>query len=73
MNDDVTLMQISVEPDQPVNGEEAQPATVATSGNKLNAERFSSISRLLFWVLLAGMLGFFVGRINRLNSAIRFC
>ena len=30
-------------------------------GNKLNAERFSSISRLLFWVLLAGMLGFFVG------------
>ena len=31
VNDDVTLMQISVEPDQPVNGEEAQPATVATS------------------------------------------
>ncbi len=61
VNDDVTLMLISVEPDQPVNGEEAQPATVATSGNKLNAERLSSISRLLFWVLVAGMLGFFVG------------
>ena len=64
VNDDVTLMIISVEPDQPVNGEEAQPSTVATSGNKLNAERLSNFSRLLFWVLLAGMLGFFVGGLS---------
>ena len=61
VNDDVTLMIISVDPDQHVKGEEAQPATVATSGIKIEVEPLPSILRLLFRLLVVGILGFVVG------------
>ena len=61
VNDDVTLLIISVDPEQHVKGEEAQPATVATSGIKIEVEPLPSILRLLFRLLVVGILGFVVG------------
>lgn len=61
VNDDVTLMMISVESAQHMEREEVKSATVTCSGIETETESSSGALQLLFWVLLAGILGFFVG------------
>ena len=60
-NDDATLMVVSVESAQHVKVEEDQPATFTSSEVEMGFHLLSSTLRLLFWILLAGTLGFIVG------------
>lgn len=63
VNDDVTLMTILVESPQHVEVEEDQSATFTSSEVEKGIHALSSTLRLLFWILLAGTLGFVVGGI----------
>ena len=63
VNDDVTLMMISVESDEQVKSEEDGSAVVTTSNIGRMTHPLSVAFRLLFWALLAGMLGFVLGAV----------
>lgn len=61
VNDDVTLMLISVEESQSSEVEDIQPeATTETRASEENQSVSNALS-FLFWLILAGVFGFFVG------------
>ncbi len=61
VNDDVTLMILSVEQKQDVEAENDQPTTISGSGIETETYRLSATLRLLFWTFLTGMFGILVG------------
>lgn len=60
-NDDVTLMMIAVQSAEQAKVEDDQPASHVASGMELETHPPSDPLRLLFWVLVVGMIGFIVG------------
>ena len=63
INDDVTLMLISVEEFQPSELGEIKPETFSETKTIEEDQTLSSDLSFLFWVILAGIFGFIVGAI----------